>query len=163
MHFARRPEPHASEDPPVTTDDLVPRILAAINELEAAALAERDASADLHVITRPGAPQPTELEKLALKRRMDQEARERRRRANPAKALLEEQGDWDVVLRRCAADRKLIALHPQDPELGWLCQLCGGEGQNIDCTYPCDTLRLVADSYGVAPATEPANRQGTSR
>lgn len=60
------------------------------------------------------------------------------------------------VLRRCAADRKLIALHPQDPELGWLCQLCGGEGQNIDCTYPCDTLRVIAESYGVTPGGEDA-------
>lgn len=57
--------------------------------------------------------------------------------------------DPAAVLRRCQADRELIALHPQDAELGWLCQLCGGEGQNIDCTYPCDTLRLLAGSYGV--------------
>lgn len=57
--------------------------------------------------------------------------------------------DPDAAVRRCAAHRKLIALHPQDPELGWLCQLCGGEGQNMDCTYPCDTLRLIAESYGV--------------
>lgn len=57
--------------------------------------------------------------------------------------------DPDAVLRRCEADRKLIELHSQSAELGWLCALCGGEGQNLDCTYPCDTLRLVAAGYGI--------------
>lgn len=41
MHFARRPEPHASKDTPVTSDDLVPRILAAIEQ------AEQDARTDI--------------------------------------------------------------------------------------------------------------------
>ena len=54
-----------------------------------------------------------------------------------------------AVLRRCAADRKILDLHPQAEDYRWLCALCREEGQNIDCTYPCDTIRLLAEGYGV--------------
>lgn len=49
-----------------------------------------------------------------------------------------------TALAQCEAHEKLLDLHPQSSELGWLCALCGGEGQNIDCTYPCDTIRVTA-------------------
>lgn len=60
-----------------------------------------------------------------------------------------------AVLRRCAADRKILALHPQaDPPYLWMCDLCRDEGQNLDCTYPCDTLRLLAEGYGITDQEE---------
>lgn len=55
--------------------------------------------------------------------------------------------DPRAVLAQCDAHEKLLDLHPQSTELSWLCELCGGEGQNIDCAYPCDTLRVTALAY----------------
>lgn len=55
------------------------------------------------------------------------------------------------ALARCDAFEKLLELHPQSSDLVWTCELCGSEGQNIDCTYPCDTVRLLALSYRHQP------------
>lgn len=63
--------------------------------------------------------------------------------------------DPSSVLRHCAADRELVALHPREgTDRRWECELCGPEGQNIDCTYPCDTLRLLARAYSVSVDTK---------
>lgn len=59
--------------------------------------------------------------------------------------------DPQAALAQCEAHEKLLDLHPQSSDLGWLCELCGGEGQNIDCTYPCDTIRTVALAYRHCP------------
>ena len=56
-----------------------------------------------------------------------------------------------TALAQCDAHEKLLDLHPQSTELGWLCELCGGEGQNIDCTYPCDTIRVTMLAYQHCP------------
>jgi hypothetical protein len=54
------------------------------------------------------------------------------------------------VLRRCEADREISELHRKaDPPEIWLCVVCGPMGQTIDCTYPCDTVRLLARGYGL--------------
>lgn len=48
-----------------------------------------------------------------------------------------------------AAILAVLNLHRQDPELQWMCTVCGDEGQTMDCTYPCDTIRVIADCLGV--------------
>jgi hypothetical protein len=55
-----------------------------------------------------------------------------------------------AALAMCAAHKEIIADHTQghDSLIG-LCVVCGIDGQNIDCTYPCDTLRRLARAYGV--------------
>jgi hypothetical protein len=55
------------------------------------------------------------------------------------------------VLARCEAHEKLLDLHAQSTEHGWECSLCGPEGQNIDCTYPCDTIRVLALAFQHRP------------
>lgn len=51
-------------------------------------------------------------------------------------------------LAECDAKRRIIALHPQaDQPYAWMCGTCGEIGQEMDCTYPCDTLRLLALPY----------------
>lgn len=47
------------------------------------------------------------------------------------------------VLARCAADRAIVALHP---EMLYWCQGCGHE------SYPCRTLVALAQGYGVGGA-----------
>lgn len=124
----------------MTTDDLVPRILAVIDKLEAAALAVRDAPSGLEAITLPGRPQPSPLEMERLRRKLDRAERERLRERDPNKALLAEQSDWATVLRRCAAHRRIVEtcrfwLHENDA--------------GVD---PCAeaVLRDLAADYGVA-------------
>lgn len=55
--------------------------------------------------------------------------------------------------RRTALAVRVIVRHhvPDHPPLDWACQLCGEPGQVIDCTYPCDLLRVFANMYGVLP------------
>ncbi|MFB8122084.1 DUF6221 family protein [Streptomyces bacillaris] len=67
--------------------------------------------------------------------------------------------DATEVLRRCAADRKLIALHHND---GFECPVCAGEpwvdedsegnGEWIrsSISAPCPTLLALAEGYGWA-------------
>jgi hypothetical protein len=62
------------------------------------------------------------------------------------------------VLRRCAADRKLLKLHRLDG--GWSCVVCAAEEREEEDTegqiersrpaidFPCPTLRAVAEGYG---------------
>jgi hypothetical protein len=56
----------------------------------------------------------------------------------------------DEILHRCATDREMLALHHPDPHDG-LCNTCGLDGQNLDCTYPCDTIRVLARAHRVQP------------
>lgn len=52
--------------------------------------------------------------------------------------------------------RQIVLMHDQGKE-DWahVCALCGIEGQDIDCTYPCDTLRLLAMAYIGTPDFNP--------
>lgn len=62
----------------------------------------------------------------------------------------------ESVLRRCAATRKLLALHaPQQDGSGFpdgmQCRTCsqdGGDGYQYLVPYPCDTVRTIAEGYG---------------
>jgi hypothetical protein len=66
-----------------------------------------------------------------------------------------------IVLRRCAADRAILALHQVagractgDPDLptAWrdYCGTCGsGEPNEYPTWWPCDTLRALAEGYGI--------------
>ncbi|MFJ9988598.1 DUF6221 family protein [Streptomyces globisporus] len=57
--------------------------------------------------------------------------------------------DPESVLRRCAADRKLIALHrPVEmvEEMADVCTACEVTGNYP--YYPCATLRVIAEGYG---------------
>lgn len=53
------------------------------------------------------------------------------------------------VFLRCKADRKILAQHTRAEDYPWLCRVCREEGQNLDCTYPCDLIRLLAEGYGI--------------
>jgi hypothetical protein len=65
--------------------------------------------------------------------------------------------DPESVLRRCAADRKLIALHQPD---GWACKVCANEEQSDEDSegeyhwsrpgqaFPCPTIEALAEGYG---------------
>ncbi|MFH9235999.1 DUF6221 family protein [Streptomyces globisporus] len=65
--------------------------------------------------------------------------------------------DPEAVLRRCTADRKLIALHQPD---GWTCKVCANEEQADEdsegeyhwsrsgLTSPCPTIEVLAEGYG---------------
>ncbi len=57
--------------------------------------------------------------------------------------------DPRAVLRRCAVDRKLLALHaPCDYNMG--CAVCDGEDYvSGRATYPCETVKLLAEGYGL--------------
>lgn len=62
-------------------------------------------------------------------------------------------GERDAVLRRCAADRELVALHAMDDLGRPACQVCSevqfSEDRAMD--WPCPTLRAVARGYGIQP------------
>ena len=65
--------------------------------------------------------------------------------------------DPESVLRRCAADRKLINLHQPD---GWTCKVCANEEQADEnsegeyhwsrpgLAFPCPTIEALAEGYG---------------
>lgn len=61
-----------------------------------------------------------------------------------------------VVLRRCAADRKLLELHAPQPDGtgfpdGMQCRTCsedGGDGYQYLLRFPCPTVIGVAEGYG---------------
>lgn len=69
--------------------------------------------------------------------------------------------DPESVLRRCAADRKLLELHrPMDHEgeMAVFCSECDVSG---DYPYfPCQTLRILAEGYGWSEQTSLATDQG---
>lgn len=146
MHFARRPEPHASKGLPVTSDDLVPQILAAIEETE------RLASALISTVNPttgewvPAGPHGTEIrdsrDHLVVKHSWPDEIAHIIRH-DPA-----------AVLRRCAADRRRLERHTPDTtgDGYFYCTTCGGGGKHeFPVEWPCEDLLDVADSYGVAP------------
>ena len=67
--------------------------------------------------------------------------------------------DPDNVLRRCAADRKILNRHRLDPDAHWsdrtMCEGCGTTG---DCDWPvtgnlndCLELLDLAEGYGLTP------------
>ncbi len=53
------------------------------------------------------------------------------------------------LLRQCTRDRRIIEVHR--PGDDGLCVACGLDGQNEDCTFPCDIIRNRARGYGVQP------------
>ncbi|HEX5543466.1 MAG TPA: DUF6221 family protein, partial [Micromonospora sp.] len=65
----------------------------------------------------------------------------------------------DSVLRRCAADRKILALHPYThaPSKhgpGFYCDTCHVEDGVIEGGGNCDTILALAEAYGLDPAGE---------
>lgn len=66
---------------------------------------------------------------------------------------------WEPwVLRRCAADRKLLEVHKPRGEdwTPYACEGCGYDGGNcpelvIEHTNDCPVLLAVADGYGLTP------------
>lgn len=61
--------------------------------------------------------------------------------------------DPATVLRRCQADRQILALHaPYTHDDDVICQTCI-EGSHLyaEHAYPCPTLVLLAQGYGVEP------------
>lgn len=78
--------------------------------------------------------------------------------------------DPDAVLRRCAADRRRIERHQLETatdgryEGSLICVGCSvGDDDWFDRPFPCPDFLDLADSYGVAPATDPADTQETNR
>jgi hypothetical protein len=63
------------------------------------------------------------------------------------------------VLRRCAADRRRLERHWTSVDT-WGRPTCGYDRDGDDeVLWPCPDILDVADSYGVAPATEPAPQE----
>ncbi|MBX9392245.1 hypothetical protein K4749_01190 [Streptomyces sp. TRM72054] len=67
--------------------------------------------------------------------------------------------DPAAVLRRSAADRRILAEHAPQPDGSGFpnsrqCRTCsrdGGDGYHYLMPYPCPTVLAVADSYGEMP------------
>jgi hypothetical protein len=91
--------------------------------------------------------------------------------ALPAAASLIASHDPAAVLRRCAADRKILTIHaPQGGDWEpYACQGCGSDseyGVLVDHTNDCETLQALAEGYGLTEEQraaldrpEPAPRQ----
>ncbi|NUP20761.1 MAG: hypothetical protein HOZ81_32730 [Streptomyces sp.] len=67
--------------------------------------------------------------------------------------------DPDSVLRRCAADRKILALHPytQHPSKrgpDFYCDTCHVDDGCVTGGGNCDTVLALAEAYGLEPAGE---------
>lgn len=183
MHFARRPEPHASKGLPVTSDDLGPQVLAAIEETE------QDARACAGAPWVDDVPGMVHVDPAAIR-----ENRALRQLGYVASTDNSPCGDVyrrhivrngpASALRRCAVDRRRLERHTPIPDHGrfsddWatecpnpgdcdcgerpkVCGACRDQvGDPIEA--PCPDLLDLADSYGVAPATEPAESQETPR
>jgi hypothetical protein len=58
--------------------------------------------------------------------------------------------DPKAVLRRCAADRKLLHLHDDEPSTP---SVLDGYCANCGWLRPCPTVRLLAEGYGYQEAT----------
>ena len=82
--------------------------------------------------------------------------------------------DPAAVLRRCAADRKILAEHAPQPDGSsspdiQQCRTCSSSGDVDDwyqylVPYPCPTVLAVAEGYGFdqpEPALRGPNREGT--
>lgn len=71
--------------------------------------------------------------------------------------------DPAAVLRRCAADRKILAEHAAQPDGSGFpdsqqCQTCsqpGGDGYQYLVPYPCPTVRDLAEGYGLEEGQPP--------
>lgn len=71
----------------------------------------------------------------------------------------------DVVLRRCAADRKILAAHPYTTRVinpgygkrsaGFGCETCHDWDGVPEGRGNCDTILALAEAYGLEPAGEP--------
>ncbi|MER6492707.1 DUF6221 family protein [Streptomyces griseorubiginosus] len=67
--------------------------------------------------------------------------------------------DPDTILRRCEADRRILARHAPQPngtgfDDGWQCQTCsqdGGDGYQYLVPYPCPTVEDLAHAHGITP------------
>lgn len=65
--------------------------------------------------------------------------------------------DPAAVLRRCGADRRILARHEPQPngtgfDDGWQCQTCsvdGGDGYQYLVPYPCPTVEDLAHAHGI--------------
>jgi hypothetical protein len=64
-------------------------------------------------------------------------------------AYASEETERTAVLRRCAADREIVALHRPSERHG-LCDTCRLDVQPAPGSS-CDTLRILARGYGVTP------------
>lgn len=70
--------------------------------------------------------------------------------------------DPDAVLRRCAADRKILAAHPYIPHdprysngIDFGCGTCHTDGDGFDYAGGnCATILALAEAYGLEPAGE---------
>jgi hypothetical protein len=70
----------------------------------------------------------------------------------------------EAVFRRCAADRRLLELHKpesdkpnEEPGIAFpfICRTCGsGEWYEYPMPWPCDTLKILASSYGISTEEE---------
>lgn len=168
MHFARRPEPHASKGTPVTSDDLVPQVLTAIEETERKARGSGVVgwATYLHAdgsmkytspvsggggvwVTAGAQTEPDSVQVIF---------------------------DERAVLRRCAADREIAELHDIVwRDIGWLaeedgevveeeaelpvCGLCVERHSSFPRREdvpvgPCRTVRLLARGYGISADEE---------
>ena len=60
--------------------------------------------------------------------------------------------DPHAVLRRCAADRKIVGLHQREPAgKGYVdCSACHSPYEHESEEWPCDTLKALAEGYGVS-------------
>jgi hypothetical protein len=65
------------------------------------------------------------------------------------------------LLRRCEADRRILARHLPQPDGtpfddGWQCRTCsedGGDGYQYLVPYPCPELLDLAHAHGITPET----------
>ena len=153
----------------MTTDDLVPRILAAIEETE------RLASATIATVNPAKG-------RWVVAGEYGTEVRDSRGHLVVKHSWLNEiahiiHNDPFSALRRCVAERALIA-----DVMSWEHAACASQARLVvatpgvgvtsePSTLPCDcgrdarvhaVLSRLADSYGVAPATEPADQQGAT-
>lgn len=184
MHFARRPQPHASKGPPVTSDDVVPRILAAIDETERDARAATQGpwrhTPEKHW-RKPGTAWceeavfagPVGADAVCVAGTGNSDDPQ-----SMADAAHIARHDPDAVLRRCAADRRRLERHTPIPDHGRFSDDWANECPNpgdCDCgerpkvcgacrdqaggplEAPCRDLLDLADSYGVAPTEETAD------
>lgn len=65
---------------------------------------------------------------------------------------VEQDPDSLKSIEKIRSHHRVVQMHQRDSgPNGHLCQVCCFEGQNLDCTYPCDFLRVYADKYRDRP------------
>ncbi|MCX4232009.1 hypothetical protein [Streptomyces ortus] len=70
-------------------------------------------------------------------------------------------GEAAPILRRCEADRRILARHAPQPngtgfDDGWQCRTCsedGGDGYQYLVPYPCPTVTDLAHAHDITPET----------